>query len=137
MSDLAKELGVTSKAVLEKCKAEGLPIEKHMHVLSVGQEETIREWFSEGPHQTAVETAAPVDLAKVKKPSKPRGSKKKKAAEEAPPPAEPIAEPAPPAAETAQTAPPAVAAEAPSTVPAPAETPPIEVRPAAEAPAAE
>ncbi len=137
VSDLAKELGVTSKAVLEKCKAEGLPIEKHMHVLSVGQEETIREWFSEGPHQTAVETAAPVDLAKVKKPSKPRGSKKKKAAEEAPPPAEPIAEPAPPAAETAQTAPPAVAAEAPSTVPAPAETPPIEVRPAAEAPAAE
>jgi translation initiation factor IF-2 len=63
---LAKELGVKSKAIIEKCQAEGLDIQNHMSTISAGLAATIREWFSEGEHTTAVETAAPVDLKKVR-----------------------------------------------------------------------
>ena len=64
---LAKELGVQSTAIVEKCQAEGLgDIKNHMAVISVGLAATIREWFSEGDHATAVEKAAPVDLKKVR-----------------------------------------------------------------------
>jgi translation initiation factor IF-2 len=64
---LAKELGVTSKAILDKCRAESLDVKNHMTVLSAGLEATIREWFSEGDHQTTEETAARVNLTKVRK----------------------------------------------------------------------
>lgn len=63
---LAKELGVSSKVILEKCRKEGLNIKNHMSVLSAGQEATIREWFSEGEHTTTVERAERVDLKKLK-----------------------------------------------------------------------
>ncbi|MEP0844812.1 MAG: translation initiation factor IF-2 N-terminal domain-containing protein, partial [Phycisphaerae bacterium] len=64
---LSKELGVTSKAIIDKCKSEDIPgVTNHMSTLSVGLAETIREWFSQGGHGTAVETAAPVDLEKVR-----------------------------------------------------------------------
>ena len=66
---LAKELGVTSKDVVAKCKAEDIPnITNHMSAVSVGLAATIREWFdgeSVGVG-VAVETAPPVDVAKVK-----------------------------------------------------------------------
>ncbi len=74
--NLAKELGVTSKAILEKCRAEGMSLKNHMSVLTVGQAATIREWFSEGEHTTTLETAERVDLEKVKK-KRPRKKKKK------------------------------------------------------------
>ena len=68
---VARELGVESKAILEKCRAEGLDLQNHMAAVSVGLEATIREWFSEhdaqDPGTTAVETAEKVDLTKVKK----------------------------------------------------------------------
>ncbi len=65
---LAKELNVTSKIVLEKCRAEGLGdvVKNHMSALGAGLEATIREWFSEGSHTTAVETAERIDLDKVR-----------------------------------------------------------------------
>jgi translation initiation factor IF-2 len=64
---LAKELNVASKAIVEKCQAEGLDqITNHMSVISVGLAATIREWFSEGEHATTVEQAKPVDLEKVR-----------------------------------------------------------------------
>ncbi len=64
---LSKELGVTSKAILEKCKREGIAgVTNHMSTLSAGLVETIREWFTTGESHTAVETAAPVDLEKAK-----------------------------------------------------------------------
>ncbi len=64
---LAKELGVKSQAIVDKCQAEGLDdIKNHMAVISVGLAATIREWFSEGDHTTAIEKAAPVDLKKVR-----------------------------------------------------------------------
>ncbi|MBE0537405.1 MAG: translation initiation factor IF-2 [Phycisphaerae bacterium] len=63
---LAKELGVASKAIVDKCQAEGLDITNHMSTISAGLAATIREWFSEGEHTTAVETAKRVDLKKVR-----------------------------------------------------------------------
>ena len=66
--ELARALGVTSKQVLEKCRAEGLDISNHMSTLSAGLEATIHEWFSEaGNVGTAIETAEHVDLDLARK----------------------------------------------------------------------
>jgi translation initiation factor IF-2 len=71
--EVAKELGVTSKAIVEKCKAEGVPdITNHMSVVKIGLVMTIQEWFSAGDSQedgghTAVETAEKVDLKKARR----------------------------------------------------------------------
>ncbi|MBX3362303.1 MAG: translation initiation factor IF-2 [Phycisphaeraceae bacterium] len=67
--EIAKELGIDSKAVVKKCQAEGIPesvIKNHMSTVSVGLEQTIREWFTEGANATAIETAAPVALEAVR-----------------------------------------------------------------------
>jgi translation initiation factor IF-2 len=78
---LSKELGVTSKAIIDKCKSEGVEgVTNHMSALSAGLAETIREWFSVADHKTAVEEAAPVDIDAVR--VKRRGARKKKAAAE-------------------------------------------------------
>jgi len=63
---LARELGVKSTAILKKCQDEGLDIQNHMATISAGLAATIREWFSEGEHTTAVETAQKVDLEKAR-----------------------------------------------------------------------
>ncbi|MBI4580213.1 MAG: translation initiation factor IF-2 N-terminal domain-containing protein, partial [Planctomycetes bacterium] len=64
---LSKELGVTSKAILDKCASESVEgITNHMSTVSAGLGETIREWFSDGQHKTSVEDSAPVDLTKVR-----------------------------------------------------------------------
>ena len=65
--ELARELGVTSKIVLTKCRAEGLEIKNHMSTLSAGLEATIREWFSEEAVGTAIETTEHVDLSAARK----------------------------------------------------------------------
>ncbi len=80
--NLAKELQVDSSVIIEKCRAEGIDVKNHMHVVSAGLEATIREWFSEGIHATAVEEASPVDLKVVRR--KPRRKKAEEAAETAP-----------------------------------------------------
>jgi len=81
---LAKELGVKSSAIVEKCQNEGLEVKNHMSVISAGLAATIREWFSEGESVTAVETAEKVDLDKVrvKKKKKRKAPEKKPEAEE-------------------------------------------------------
>ncbi|MFO0973600.1 MAG: translation initiation factor IF-2 N-terminal domain-containing protein [Phycisphaerae bacterium] len=61
MHTLAKELGVSSKAIIEKCALEGIEIKNHMHQLSAGLEATIREWFTSECMKTSVEDAQ-VDL---------------------------------------------------------------------------
>ncbi|MFI4855874.1 MAG: translation initiation factor IF-2 [Phycisphaerales bacterium JB065] len=81
--EIAKDLGVKSKAIVDKCEAEGIPgITNHMSSVSAGLEATIREWFAGGEAQaevggTAVETAAKVDLTKAR--VKRKASAKKKA----------------------------------------------------------
>ncbi len=79
---LAKELNVSSKTIIEKCRAEGITsVKNHMSTLSAGLHATIREWFSEGEHGTALETTQRVDLEKVRI----RRARKKKAAGESAP----------------------------------------------------
>ncbi len=64
---LAKELSVPSKVIIEKCKAEGITtVKNHMSTLSAGLQATILEWFSEGSHETTVETSDRVDLDQVR-----------------------------------------------------------------------
>src|SRR6059058_3375826 len=75
---LAKELGVESKAILHKLKEEGLGdvAPNHMSVIQLGLAESVREWFSD--HHaggTAVETAAPVEVATKTKTARSRKKK--------------------------------------------------------------
>ncbi len=64
---LAKELNVASKDIITKCRAEGIDaVKNHMSTLSAGLHATIIEWFSEGSQDSALETAKPVDLKKVR-----------------------------------------------------------------------
>jgi len=76
--EIAKELGVKSKAILDKCKAEGISVNNHMSSVTVGLEATIREWFG-GTGHSAVETTEKVDLEKVR--SQPRKKTASKQAE--------------------------------------------------------
>ncbi|MDX2132633.1 MAG: translation initiation factor IF-2 [Planctomycetota bacterium] len=69
--EIAKDLGVDSKAIVAKCHAEGIPeatVKNHMSTISAGLEQTIREWFSTGAGTaTAVETSEKVDIDAVRK----------------------------------------------------------------------
>ncbi len=159
--ELAKEMDLPSKMILEKCQAEGIPnMKNHMASVSAGLEATIREWFATTNEDTsvatAVETAEKVDITKVKAQQRKAKAKKKTSADddegeetseavETPAPQAAPAQPSSPAvsapvAPEAKVAapvapPPAPAAPAPV---APAPPPPSApaVRPAAEAPAA-
>ena len=51
INELAKELGIQSKAIIDKCKAEGISadvVKNHMATISAGLEASIREWFAAG-----------------------------------------------------------------------------------------
>jgi len=162
--ELARTLGVTSKAVLTKCRAEGLEVKNHMSTVSAGLEATIREWFTEEAQSqhTAVETAEHVDLAKARQQAQRRRRRKARAAEEAekpeaeaveamaerpaagtavaeaPPEVEPQAvEEEAPAAEAAEPAVPTAVAEPPPAEAEAVEAPPEPVPAAEEAPPAE
>ncbi len=81
--ELAKELGVKSKAIVEKCQAEEVPdITNHMSTVKIGLEMTIRQWFSEGDagESTAVEKAEKVNLEKARKKATRKKATKKAAA---------------------------------------------------------
>ena len=144
--ELARELGVTSKDVLTKCRAEGIELKNHMSAISAGLAATIQEWFSEIDTGTAVETAQHVDLAAARRKAAAQRKRRKKAEAEAEaakaPPAEVVAEA--PAVEAVAEAPapaeavaeaPVAAAEAPAP-PVEAVAPPVEEAPP-EAPAVE
>jgi translation initiation factor IF-2 len=87
VNQLAKELGVESKSILTKLRDEGLgeKAPNHMSVLPLGLAESVREWFSAGAlgggGGTAVETAAPVEVAV--KPKRARVAVKKRTEEHA------------------------------------------------------
>jgi len=125
--ELARELSVTSKDLIAKCEAEGIPkITNHMSTISLGLAATVREWFGGGDVSTitAVETAAPVDLAKVRAKAKKKAPRKKAVA----PAEKPVAET--PVAATSEAALPAV--EMPK---APVETlPPAVAAPSSDGP---
>ncbi|MHC4306235.1 MAG: translation initiation factor IF-2 [Planctomycetota bacterium] len=133
--ELARELGVTSKDLIAKCEAEGIPkITNHMSTMSLGLAATVREWFGEGQStvSTAVELAPKVDVVRARAKAKKKVAKKKVADEVAPEaPAQPPAE-APPVPEVEVP----VAPVPPAPVEAPPAAPPA-VTPPAEAPVAE
>jgi translation initiation factor IF-2 len=123
---LAKELGVESKAILQKLKEEGLSehAQNHMSTLSLGLAESVREWFSGQMTAggTAVETAAQVEVAAKTKTA--RSRKKKEASSEPPEPQSTTA-----VAEAAPAAPPLAAPEPPASAkrPPPVRKPPVSV----------
>lgn len=84
---LAKSLDVTSKDIIAKCEAEGIPgISNHMSTVSAGLAATIQEWFGTSggvESSTATETAAPVDIKKVRARAKKKARKKPVVAVEA------------------------------------------------------
>ena len=132
ISALAKELGVNSKDIIVKCKAEHIEdVETHQATVSAGLAATIRSWFdSGGAGSTAVETAEKVDVGAAKKRQEATAPRKRKAVSKA--------GEAPPAAvgstatlEPVETTTPAPAEATPSAPVAPAV-----VRPRAAAPAA-
>lgn len=87
--EIAKELGIKSKAIVEKCRAEGIPesvIKNHMSTASAGLEATFREWFSvaEEGHGTAIETTEHVDIEKVRAKPARRAKPIRKKVEDAP-----------------------------------------------------
>jgi len=73
---LAKELNVTSKDILTKCRAEEIDLKNHMSTLGPGLEATVREWFSEGAHVHVVEKTGRVDLKKARSKVKKRAKVK-------------------------------------------------------------
>ncbi len=80
---LARELGVKSSAIMEKCQAEDLDVKNHMSVISAGLAATISVWFSEEENITTVETAKKVDLKKVRIRKKPKRKQPVKKAKKA------------------------------------------------------
>ena len=42
---LAKELGVTSRAVIDRCRAEGFPVQNSISRLEPSLAEAVRTWF--------------------------------------------------------------------------------------------
>lgn len=79
ITQLAKELGVGTKDIIEKCKAEDIPgVDKPQATVSAGLALTIREWFGGSGSATAVESAAPVDVevARARADKAPRRARK-------------------------------------------------------------
>ncbi len=78
--ELAKELGVPSKEIVAKCKAEDVPgITNHMSTVKLGLIQTINEWFSananNAPKANADQPIA-VDAETLHKPAKRRKAKR-------------------------------------------------------------
>ena len=46
IKELAKELGITSRDLIDRCRAEGLPVENSATKVKVELEHVIREWFA-------------------------------------------------------------------------------------------
>jgi len=83
ITQLAKELSVTTKDIIEKCKAEDIPgVDKPQATVSAGLALTIREWFGATASGTAVESAAKVDVqeARARAEKTPRKSSRRSAA---------------------------------------------------------
>jgi translation initiation factor IF-2 len=110
VNQLAKELGVESKAILARLKAEGLgeAAPNHMSVISLGLAESVREWFPAGSGGGVATEVEPPEEKKPKALRKGRGKK---------------------ASETADDEAPAEAVPAVVEPPAPAPTPVVEATP--------
>ncbi len=132
--NLARELGVSSKDIVDKCQAEGIDaIKNHMSTVSVGLAATLREWFGNAMAvaPTAVETAAPVDVERARAKARRKSPRRPLPGEAEPPELEVVREPEVVVGTAPEEAP---AARAPEAVlgiaPAPAPPPPPAPAPA-------
>ncbi|MSR69490.1 MAG: translation initiation factor IF-2 [Phycisphaerales bacterium] len=65
---MAKDLGVTTKDIIEKCIREGVEdVTSPQASIPLGLAETIKEWFGGAGSSTSTETAQSVDVAEAKK----------------------------------------------------------------------
>ena len=55
IKELAKELGVTSRELIDRCRAEGLPVQNSATKVRVELERVIRAWFA--CHETSKDAA--------------------------------------------------------------------------------
>ena len=46
IKELARELGVTSRQLINRCRAEGIPVQNSITKVSIEHERIIREWFA-------------------------------------------------------------------------------------------
>ncbi len=51
VKELARELGVTSRQLIDRCRAEGFPVQNSITKLNPELERTIRGWVARGPHE--------------------------------------------------------------------------------------
>ena len=92
--EIAKELGVASKAIVEKCNAEGVPgITNHMSTVKIGLVQTINEWFAVAEEsQVATATTIAVEVADKVDIKKARARRRKTTKKEEPKAVEPAVE---------------------------------------------
>jgi translation initiation factor IF-2 len=133
VNQLAKELGIPSKSILERIKAEGLGDQapNHMSLISLGLAASVREWFANGAGGVATAVEMATEEAMEVAPARPKPSRPKKKPEP-----EPSADDsstatieAPPAEEIAPPAPPEVAPPRPEPTPRVEEVPPPAPKP--------
>ena len=48
VKDLARELGVTSREIIDRCRAEEIPVQNSISKLGHNVEQLVRAWFSTG-----------------------------------------------------------------------------------------
>jgi len=49
IKDLARELSVTSRQLIDRCRAEGIPVQNSITKLSPEVADRVRNWFREQP----------------------------------------------------------------------------------------
>jgi hypothetical protein len=65
IKDLALELGLTSRELIDRCRAEGIPVQNSITKLAGEHEQAVRAWFSADADQASAnldpKVAAPGD----------------------------------------------------------------------------
>ncbi len=87
---IAKELGVTTKDIIEKCTSEGIEgVTTPQASVPVGLAESIKEWFGGSGTSTGTESGASVDVAVLRERAQKAAPKRKKKVDDSQAPAPP------------------------------------------------
>lgn len=57
IKELAREIGLTSKQLIDRCSAEGLPVQNSVTKLRPDQVLLVRSWFQGGAESLAIDEA--------------------------------------------------------------------------------
>ena len=69
VKDIARELGLTSRQLIDRCRAEGIHVQNSITKLNPELERTIRGWFA-----SAASNGKTSKRQNVKKPNPPKGT---------------------------------------------------------------